>query len=697
MKKLILSILFLFLLAGNAFADTHYVSSTGTDTWADSTDIAKPCSTATANANAAAGDVVKFRAGTYTGLYINPTNSGTAESKITWMPYNDEEVIFTGGTYCLLLDGVDYHIIDGITGHDPTSRLGMINNGASYNEIRNSTLYEGPDSAASGINIRDDSHDDGGSNHNWFHDNEIYKCGYLGGTGTCQDVSFTFQIGDPGDDYESNYNTIEDNHIYHGGHAILQVNTRFNIIRNNNFHNECWMPDDNPDCEPGTDPCTGTSLWGNRVLVINDGAARDGIYNLVENNRIGHSSNPPDSNGADGLTIAGPANIVRHNYIFNSGEKGIYCKSIASGESDNNRIYNNTVYHTGYSYGQLGNTTFASIFISSANGDNQFKNNLIYDYYSKEIADNGEGNVWTQNWVTADGDPDFVNADISDPTSTTLPDLSVQAGSGVIDNGVHLTTVSAVADQTHITLADALYFQDGTWGSSLDAVATDYIAIGTVTNTAQISSINYSTNEVILTGAPGSTINVNDNVWLYKRSDGTIVLANTAPDQGAYEFPGSGVPSGTVVVAGGIVESEVVTGGKTLVLTLTGTTWDADIGDDSPETTALIAGIDSNKAEATGWDAVVKAGLAHGDVTRNSDTVVTILLPAFAGYQITESETITVTIDSTCVASAAEIVADPTFIISVDTTPNVTGIIGSYHASGRVVTQGNDGLTVTSP
>jgi len=48
-------------------------------------------------------------------------------------------------------------------------------------------------------------------------------------------------------------------------------------------------------------------------------------------------------------------------------------------------------------------------------------------------------------------------------------------------------------------------------------------------------------------------------------------------------------------------------------------------------------------------------------VTRTSSTVVTVTLPAFAGYDVTADETITVTIPATAVASGSPIVATPTF------------------------------------
>ena len=167
-----------------------------------------------------------------------------------------------------------------------------------------------------------------------------------------------------------------------------------------------------------------------------------------------------------------------------------------------------------------------------------------------------------------------------------------------------------------------------------------------------------------------------------------------------YTYPhpltgGSASPSGTVVVEGGITESDVVTGGKALVITLSDDTWVATVGADNAITTALIAGIDSNKSEATGWDAVVKANMVYTDVARTSDTVVTITLGEEATYDITASETIEVTIPATAVASEVEIVATPTFIISVDT-PASSGHAIGYSATGHGAAYNASGHTVTS-
>jgi hypothetical protein len=162
------------------------------------------------------------------------------------------------------------------------------------------------------------------------------------------------------------------------------------------------------------------------------------------------------------------------------------------------------------------------------------------------------------NWCTgtqssnggcsAFGDPKFTNPDISNPASKTLPDLSLQSSSSAIDGGTYLTTATnSGSNSTTLTVADALYFQDGTWGSDLARASTglggtmqaDWIAIGTVNNTVQIASITYGAYN-----APAGTITLSSpmtwtsgaRIWLYKKSDGKVVLNGAAPDYGASEY-----------------------------------------------------------------------------------------------------------------------------------------------------------------
>ena len=114
-----------------------------------------------------------------------------------------------------------------------------------------------------------------------------------------------------------------------------------------------------------------------------------------------------------------------------------------------------------------------------------------------------------------------------------------------------------------------------------------------------------------------------------------------------------------------ITEADVVTGGKTIIITLTGDTWiAAGAGSFDLQRDEIIAGIDSAQSEATGWDLVPKALQSLGGVVRTSDTVVTVTLDAFATYNITAPETITVTVPGTALTGTVAIIATPTFSVT---------------------------------
>ncbi len=102
--------------------------------------------------------------------------------------------------------------------------------------------------------------------------------------------------------------------------------------------------------------------------------------------------------------------------------------------------------------------------------------------------------------------------------------------------------------------------------------------------------------------------------------------------------------SGTAI-AGGVLESEMVTGGETLIVTVTGDTWHPDLGADNAITTAFLAGITGDGDYAT-----IAALTDFEDVARTSDTVVTLTWPAGVGYAIAADETITVDIPGSALA-----------------------------------------------
>lgn len=75
---------------GSSYTPTHYVTTTGTASWANATSPSTPCSLSTAMSNASAGDIVQVGPGVYTGSNNNdrwqvswqPANSGSSGNPI---------------------------------------------------------------------------------------------------------------------------------------------------------------------------------------------------------------------------------------------------------------------------------------------------------------------------------------------------------------------------------------------------------------------------------------------------------------------------------------------------------------------------------------------------------------------------------------------------------------------------------------
>ena len=177
------------------------------------------------------------------------------------------------------------------------------------------------------------------------------------------------------------------------------------------------------------------------------------------------------------------------------------------------------------------------------------------------------------------------------------------------------------------------------------------------------------------------------------------------PDIGAFEYvapmTGSAALTGTAVVDG-VLESEIVTGGQTIIITLTDDTWIAagtgPIGTDA-NTQALIDGIDGDVAGGTGWDEKVQSTLVpDDDVVRGSDTECTITLNAAADYAITSDETITVTIPAEVLTGGVEITADATFVVTNETPEEAAPIssVGTITAAGEKVGDLASGIATTT-
>lgn len=605
---------FFFFISLRLPAATHWVSPTGAAAWTScigSTALSgtAACALGTANTNAAAGDLVYLRGGTYniSGTAIQPSNSGSSASgMITFAAYTGETPIITGSTNGFWLDNNSYISIKGIT----FSNIGLfrIHNGSHHNEIAFNTFSS---TVGGQFMLITGASNQNWVTHNWVHGNHFVTTGQangINGLGCTDGGGDTMNIGIAQGGYNNsadndNNNTVEDNFFEHAPHAVFDNYGMYTVFRNNIIHNEPWSTASSACASAATNQATYSSSnpnytayngkYAHRNFQISEDYNRPATYVLVEGNRSGYAGVNDRNDGADDFSLAAPQNIVRYNFFYAAMNPGLMFKYQwtsglnAGGHGGTyNRVYNNTLYNNGLGYPWGYSCTSAnasycpfpgpniSIYVPGSGVGNVLKNNLMYlshsfTQYTSDVVDKGgPSNGWSEitgaisnNWCTgsqassggcsASGDPMFTNPDISNPASKTLPDLSLQSSSPAIDHGSSLTTATnSGANSTNLNVADAMYFQDGTWGSDLAKASTgmggtmqaDWIAIGTVTNIVQIRSVSYGTNS-----SPAGTITLASpmnwsngaQVWLYKKSDGKLVLSGSAPDYGASEFGGT--------------------------------------------------------------------------------------------------------------------------------------------------------------
>jgi hypothetical protein len=289
--------------------------------------------------------------------------------------------------------------------------------------------------------------------------------------------------------------------------------------------------------------------------------------------------------------------------------------------------------------------------------------------------DSLDADGFTLNWTTANATgrlcwalclegPAFNVGNFTQPTSTGNAGVT---GVGFIPGGVFLAASDRTAAGTAEPMVLALGAASGATARGTHAMAKTTGAGGNLADSAteQDKALTIYTAgtptleaeaDLVSFDADGFTLN-----WTTADATARLIL---------YWATEAGVSAAiTGTVGDGATEAEIVAGSGTVIITLTGDTWVAAGATFDAIRQDIIDGIDSAQAEGTGWDAVVKAGLAVTDVVRTSATVVTVTLPAFGSYNITANETITVTVPSTAVVGGVATIATPTFAVTAVITP----------------------------
>ncbi len=259
----------------------------------------------------------------------------------------------------------------------------------------------------------------------------------------------------------------------------------------------------------------------------------------------------------------------------------------------------------------------------------------------------------------------------TDPQFVSSTDFHLRDTSPANSTGSHLTnTVGSGASSTTLTVGDAAFFQAG-WGPDDSPVQADWIAVGNVTNIAQITTINYSTNQIGLDRA--LTWLPSDPVYLYKDSSGNRVFFGTLPNIGAMSVSPI-IPSLTSITP------NVGTQNHTTSVTLSG----ANFTFDTPTILVSGSGITvSNLVVVSDTtitaDLVVSAGAATG--------VRTVRVETAEGDSTTVNFTINVSSDPTITSITPSSGYQTSTIAFTITGTNLTG--GSVAISGTGITVQN--------
>jgi hypothetical protein len=513
-----------------SFGAKYYIDpGKGDDRFTGATEAAAWKTVGKANQSLNAGDTVLIKAGRYRAT-ISPKNSGAPGKPIVYMNFGTDTVVFSDTVYGMYLDAKSYILVQGIVMKN-LDRFVYIRNKSNHNMLAwcvfdSARLKDGQPATWAGSVIS------GSSQYN-----RIHHCQFSNyGSYTDDDNGCVIDIGAEENKTDSTcFNLIENSSFFHGGHHVMGVYGKYNVIRNNSFHNEPWSMG-----SAASD--RGAVLYGDRNLSFS-GYAENGGRNLVEGNRVGYSADPSDNNGASGAALNSSDNIVRFNCFFNNISAGV---SMSVTESYLQDVCRNKVYHN--SFFNNGHNPYDSIdHMSSGLGfgiysgplvirDNAIKNNIFYKHkltigeYNINTADR-TGLIAAQsfacNWDgDKRGDPRFTSAStgLFDPWSASLPDLHLTGGSPCIDSATFLTTVvSASGSGTSFKVADAGYFTDG-WG--IEGVSGDEIELLGSTQRARVTNIDYATN----------TLTVDKTIAWTKDQGVCLPYVGAGPDIGAFEY-----------------------------------------------------------------------------------------------------------------------------------------------------------------
>ena len=199
-----------------------------------------------------------------------------------------------------------------------------------------------------------------------------------------------------------------------------------------------------------------------------------------------------------------------------------------------------------------------------------------------------------------------------------------------------------------------------------------------------IPEYRISRPETITVTIPGGDPSRNEQLWtmLYP----TPLVAR--PVFMINPTPGIAILSGDPLLAG--VDERWLSSGRPIefVITLQGDIWLPDVDQEDfglGSTSALLSGITSLQSSASGFNAVIKPTLSAANLERLSDTEVRVRITDFLDYDLSEPETIQVTVNGGALMSQQTIVAAPVLpMLPIENSVKIAGdLLGASEVAIR--------------
>jgi parallel beta-helix repeat protein len=336
------------------------------------TSVSAPwCTLAKAMQTLTAGQRAYFRAATYVAQDLRPTNSGTAGNYITFQAYPGESPVFNcaGGTWCF--DGVSagaksFIVINGFEMHHPNQQFFVCNSSVNCNHwwFVNGKYHD------SGTDFAGFVFD---SSFNVFSNNEIYNSDapvLMGGGGGAQHNNIgEFNI------FRDNGRRVDDEGAFKCGGGGYNCVIRYNTVYNN------WRDPSATWCF-NNNPCKGVA----GIYIDTGDDALNGGRSYVYNNVVYDNDMGIEIFESSNVTIFN--NLVYHNgFTPNGGTKPSISWGVGMKINTDTKlgleVYNNTVY---------GNSSHGIQFQNTRSNGLISRNNIVMNNNSQMVDGGAEIN-----------------------------------------------------------------------------------------------------------------------------------------------------------------------------------------------------------------------------------------------------------------------------------------------------------------